>query len=91
VVSEGHECAHQYHRVCLLEWATKHNDCPVCRMALWKEEDYLSAKEKLPPPPKRAKTANSSPQQESVPAGMELQTIRPSTAITEPEIGLDVA
>lgn len=40
LVSAGHECSHQFHRPCLMKWATKHNDCPVCRKALWKEDNF---------------------------------------------------
>jgi len=49
IVSEGRGCAHQYHRACILEWATKQNDCPVCRKALWNDDDYKNAKNNLFP------------------------------------------
>jgi hypothetical protein len=36
-------CAHIFHGDCILEWLTKHEDCPVCRAQMVTEEEMLAS------------------------------------------------
>ena len=37
------QCAHIFHVDCILEWLTKHEDCPICRVKMVTEEEMVTA------------------------------------------------
>lgn len=37
------ECSHIFHSECILEWLTKHEDCPICRVKMVTEDEMVKA------------------------------------------------